>query len=137
MDLQPLFFQLTLATTTALIFGQPVESLQSEGKEEFSSSFDCASLISSWRTRLQDFYWAYNPTRYKAACKNVKAYADIFVKHALRQSEKTGQDKTSDCYIFIEDLATELQDPKLIRDQLVNVLLAGRDTTACLLSWTL
>ena len=25
----------------------------------------------------------------------------------------------------------------LVRDQLVHVLLAGRDTTACLLSWTL
>jgi cytochrome P450 len=26
-------------------------------------------------------------------------------------------------------------DPKLIRDQLLNILLAGRDTTACLLTF--
>ena len=30
IDLQPLFFRLTLATTTALIFGQPVETFEGE-----------------------------------------------------------------------------------------------------------
>ena len=132
VDLQPLFFHFTLATTTDLIFGQPIESIEKVKEDDFSSSFDCASLISSWRTRLQDLYWAYSPPRYWAACRNVKAYADKFVERTLLQ-----KDTTSDRYTFVVDLSTELQDRVLIRDQLVNVLLAGRDTTACLLSWTL
>ena len=137
VDLQPLFFQFTLATTTALIFGQPPEKDLNEKQDIFASSFDCASLISSWRTRLQDFHWMYNPSRYRKACRNVRAYADGFVKRALLSKKKNALQETPDNYTFVEDLSTELQDPALIRDQLVNVLLAGRDTTACLLSWTL
>jgi cytochrome P450 len=31
----------------------------------------------------------------------------------------------------------ETQEPKVLRDALLNVLLAGRDTTACMLTWTM
>jgi len=40
-------------------------------------------------------------------------------------------------YVFIDAIAEESRDPNALRDQLVNILLAGRDTTACLLSWVL
>ncbi len=137
VDLQPIFFRFTLATTTALIFGKPLESFDDLEKHDFASSFDCASMISSLRTRLMDIHWMYHPSRYRTACKNVKAYADRFVERALRDKAHTAAKETSDPYTFVEDLCTEIEDPLLIRDQLVNVLLAGRDTTACLLSWTL
>lgn len=137
VDLQPLFFRFTLATTTALIFGQPLESFDDLEKHNFASSFDYASMISSLRTRLMDIHWIYHPSRYRTACGNVKAYADGFVERALQERTKTTAEETSDSYTFVEDLCTEIEDPALIRDQLVNVLLAGRDTTACLLSWTL
>ena len=48
-----------------------------------------------------------------------------------------GQEKATAKYPFIFDLHTEYQDRSLIRDQLFNVLLAGRDTTACTMSWTI
>ncbi len=136
VDLQPLFFAFTLATTTALIFGQSVETFENDEQDSFASSFDYASLISSLRVRLQDLYWAYNPSRYRAACGRIKIFADGFVQRAMQ--EKAGATETeSEGYAFIRELYEELRDPALVRDQLVNVLLAGRDTTACLLSWTL
>lgn len=134
VDLQPLFFRFTLATTTALIFGQSAVGLD-EAQQTFAKEFDYASEITSLRARLQDFYWAYSPARYKAACRGIKDFANVFVKRALEAKNRTGPD--SDRYAFIQDLYDEMQDPALVRDQLVNVLLAGRDTTACLLSWTL
>ena len=134
VDLQPFFFRSTLATTTALIFGQSATGLE-DAQQKFAQDFDYASKISSIRTRLQNFYWAYSPARYKAACRGIKEFASIFVKQALEEKNITGPD--SDRYAFIQDLYDEMQDPILVRDQLVNVLLAGRDTTACLLSWTL
>ena len=133
VDLQPLFFRFTLATTTALIFGQPVESFDREEQNNFASSFDYASLISALRIRLTEFYWAYAPSKYRTACRDVKDYAAQFVRRALLDGGKGRSDR----YAFIEDLYAEYQDPALVRDQLINVLLAGRDTTACLLSWTL
>ena len=134
IDLQPLFFRYTLATTTALIFGQSADGLE-EAQQNFAQDFDYASKITSFRSRLQAFYWLYNPSRYRAACKGIKEFANVFVKQALQEKNRTGPD--SDRYAFIQDLYDDLQDPALVRDQLVNVLLAGRDTTACLLSWTL
>lgn len=38
-------------------------------------------------------------------------------------------------YVFLEHLAKTPYGPKKIRDELLNVLLAGRDTTASLLSY--
>ena len=137
VDLQPHFFRFTLATTTALIFGQPVESLENETQDTFASSFDHASWISSLRTRLQDLYWVYNPKRYRVSCQTVKAFAGGLVKQALRENAEKSEAGNSNGYAFIRDLYDELHDSVLVRDQLVNVLLAGRDTTACLLSWTL
>ena len=134
VDLQPLFFRFTLATTTALIFGQSAVGHE-DGQQDFARDFDYASKITSLRARLQDFYWAYSPARYKAACRGIKDFANLFVRKALEEKNRTGPD--SDRYAFIQDLYDEMQDPALVRDQLVNVLLAGRDTTACLLSWTL
>lgn len=51
--------------------------------------------------------------------------------------EENGEGEALKRHLFILDLYNELQDPALVRDQLVNVLIAGRDTTASLLSWTL
>lgn len=136
IDLQPLFFRYTLATTTSLIFGQPMDTFKAAEQDTFARCFDYASLISSYRVRLQDLYWLYSPSEFKNSCQTVKAFASIFVNRALRDGEKGATSQDVGRYAFIQDLHNELRDPKLVRDQLVNVLLAGRDTTACLLSWT-
>ena len=41
-----------------------------------------------------------------------------------------------DGYIFLYELVKQTRDPIILRDQLLNILLAGRDTTAGLLSFT-
>ena len=137
IDLQPLFFRFTLATTTTLIFGQPIEGAENDKQNGFAQSFDYASLISTLRMRLGDFHWMYNPSRYRKACQDVKNYADVLVKQALSKSKKDENGRATNRYAFIEDLYADYQDPVLVRDQLVNILLAGRDTTACLLSWAM
>ena len=138
VDLQPIFFRYTLDTTTALIFGQSVHSLVKEEQDSFSESFSEAANITAYRGRLGDLYWAYTPRRFSKACKAIKSYVDDYVVNARgtlgEASEYT--ESISQRYAFINDLYDELKDPILVRDQLVSVLLAGRDTTACLLSWT-
>jgi hypothetical protein len=47
----------TLATTTALILGEPVDDLEDEDHNTFASSFDYASEISAIRLRLADLRW--------------------------------------------------------------------------------
>ena len=137
VDLQPMFFRLTLATTTSLIFGKPVDELDNEKKTSFGSSFDYASLISAFRLRLADFCWLYNPRKFVKACEEVHDYAMYFVKEALNSEKLGGEGPVSESQTLIQDLNNELKDPLLVRDRLMHVLIAGRDTTACLMSWAL
>ncbi|KAI9892832.1 MAG: hypothetical protein M1814_000991 [Vezdaea aestivalis] len=129
VDLQPAFFRFTLATTTALIFGEPVDNLEDKDRDMFADSFDYASKISAIRLRLADLHWLYAPAKFRKACKDVKSYAAHFVYQALGEGEQT------EGKALILDLYKELKDPLLVRDQLMHVLIAGRDTTACTMSW--
>ncbi|KAL8725229.1 MAG: hypothetical protein Q9181_006492 [Wetmoreana brouardii] len=113
IDLQPLFFQFTLATTTSLIFGQPVESSEKDEKSSFASNFDHASWITALRSRLTDFYWAYNPSHYKAACRSIQDFADGFVRRALSANNKRAAGESTGRYAFIEDLYAELKNTTL------------------------
>ncbi|KAI4273861.1 MAG: hypothetical protein L6R38_006239, partial [Xanthoria sp. 2 TBL-2021] len=135
VDLQPYCFRFTLATTTALIFGQPIKDYETDTQHKFASSFDYASLVSAVRIRLADFYWAYSPSGFSQSCTVVKEYATMFVEQAMNDRDDVTK-TTDEKYAFIQDLYDEYKDPILVRDQLVNVLIAGRDTTAALLSWT-
>lgn len=134
VDLQPALFAFTLSTTTALIFGMPVSNLRKDQSDAFQQSFDYASYITAIRIRLADFCWLYSPTKYNEACKTVKLYADHFVQQALQEKESKA---SSDLHTFILDLHEELNHAALVRDQLMRILIAGRDTTACLMSWTM
>jgi cytochrome P450 len=137
VDMQPHFFHFTLSTTTDLIFGESSGSLGDDVQEIFSANFDYASSISAIRLRLADFHWLYKPKKFRKSCDVVKAYADRFVAQALKSLENQGEEAALAQYPFILDLYRDLKYPVLVRDQLVNVLIAGRDTTACLMSWTL
>lgn len=136
VDLQPAFFRFTLATTNALLFGERASGLKDEDHDEFGRSFDYASMICAIRLRLADLEWAYKPKSFRRACETVKKYAGHFVHEALKQRD-VGDQPRSGSQALILDLYQELQDADLVRDQLVHVLIAGRDTTACLMSWTL
>lgn len=90
------------------------------------------------RFRLADMYWTHNPKEYKENNKNVQSFIDHYVNLALRKSsgsEKVAEEGDKDRYVFLEELATRTRDPVELRAQLLNILLAGRDTTASLLSW--
>lgn len=54
---------------------------------------------------------------------------------ALPQSELEKKSKSDEGYTFLHALAGYTRDRQVLRDQLVAVLLAGRDTTAVTLSW--
>ncbi len=85
---------------------------------------------------LGDLYFLYAPKGFFAACKTVKTYTEQFVKDALQQDR--ANTKKSDKYTFITDLYSEHhQDTRLVRDQVINVLIAGRDTTAATMSYVL
>ncbi|KAL9109660.1 MAG: hypothetical protein Q9227_005698 [Pyrenula ochraceoflavens] len=139
VDLQPLFFRLTFDTTTFLLFGESMSALRSQdiaGREsEFADAFNLGQDYLSHRGRCGDFYWMMNPPAFRRACKTCHKFVDGAVREALERSDRTRK-SDNESYIFIEALIEETKDTKVLRDQCLNILLAGRDTTACCLLWT-
>ncbi|KAI4148023.1 MAG: hypothetical protein L6R39_002922 [Caloplaca ligustica] len=138
IDLQPLFFRFTLDTTTALLFGQSVYSLKSDAssdEKEFAEAFNLAQEYLMKRYRLLDLYFLIGGRKFVNACKKVHKFVDGIVARGLADLANTKQDQP-DRYLFLDVVAQDSQDQYAVRDQLLNILLAGRDTTACLLSWT-
>lgn len=140
VDLQPLFFSLTLDTTTALLLGRSVYSLRADIDQEvdnkaFSESFNLAQEGLAKRFRIAPWHFLYNPPSFRQACKTVHHYVERYIEQRnLLERHRDSQDES---YNFIDQVAEESASNTQLRDQLINVLLAGRDTTACCLSWTL
>lgn len=68
-------------------------------------------------------------------------YVSRFVQKALdyrsaQNGEKDTDNKMDQRYVFLYELSKQTADKKVLTDQLLNILLAGRDTTASLLSIT-
>lgn len=70
--------------------------------------------------------------------KNIKilnSFVEPFVNQTLAMKPEQLKEKTEKEYNFLHALAEFTRDPQMLRDQLVAVLLAARDTTAATLSW--
>ncbi|KAF2477703.1 cytochrome P450 [Lindgomyces ingoldianus] len=141
VDLQPLFFRLTFDTTTFLLFGRSLSTLTSADiaskESEFADAFNVAQDHLAMRGRLGDFYWVLPRKEFDKACKTCHRFVDQAVTEALEDSSrKSPEELDGRNYVFLNALIQETQDPKVLRDQCMNILLAGRDTTACCLSWS-
>lgn len=71
--------------------------------------------------------------------KQINDFVDTFIDRALALSPKELEEKTNhdQGYTFLHAIAGYTRDRQVLRDQLVSILLAGRDTTACTLTWVI
>lgn len=73
----------------------------------------------------------------KRHIRTLNAFVEPFINEALAlpPDELEKRSKGDQGYTFLHAIAAYTRDRTMLRDQLVAVLLAGRDTTACTLSW--
>lgn len=146
-NLQELFFRFTVDTATEFLFGNSVEGLADEtigeypaelfeGQLQFYAAFNSSQEVLASRAWLQKWYWIMNPAHFKRTNKIVHNFADFYVQKALHTPQAELEKKSQDGYIFLYELVKETRNPKLLRDQLLNIMIAGRDTTAGLMSFT-
>ncbi|KAL4923071.1 cytochrome P450 [Aspergillus undulatus] len=140
-DIQAIFFRLTIDSATEFLFGESTnsqaEAIRSDGAlppNHFSKDFDRGQWYAAQRTRYEKFHWLVDNKESAAINERVHAYVDGFVNDALKAAA-SGKSR-SNHYVFSEALASATKDPVELRSQLLNILLAGRDTTASLLSWS-
>ncbi|KAL4867624.1 hypothetical protein BDV12DRAFT_171037 [Aspergillus spectabilis] len=141
-DIQRLFFVLTIDSATHFLFGESVGAMEDNavlGKSSvgnaqgFAEAFNTAQEYLAWRSIALSFYWMINPKEFRDANRRVHEVVDYYVHRAIK-AKGNPEKKENGRYIFAEALAADNDDPKVLRDNMLNILLAGRDTTASLLS---
>ncbi|KAL2839082.1 n-alkane-inducible cytochrome P450 [Aspergillus pseudoustus] len=143
VDLQELFFRYTIDSATDFLFGESVGTLRKTGSElGFAEAFHYAQkavIVRGMLGRLSSFYRDRKADECNRMCRE---FAQRFVDEAFNAAEikkkgghdGAGQGKPRRKHIFSHELAWRTSDRRRVLDEVMNVLLAGRDTTASLLS---
>ncbi|KAI4235845.1 MAG: hypothetical protein LQ349_002884, partial [Xanthoria aureola] len=151
VDLQALFFDLYLDTSTEFLFGESYGALSNSSSKEsqaFMDAFDHAMFGSGFRIALGPFKFLYRNSKWREACRITHAFADRYVQRALeyRQSVMSGasQDdkaENNDPSHFpsrnkplLYHLALQTSSPLTLRNEILQTLMAAQGTTAALLS---
>jgi cytochrome P450 len=141
VDLQDLFFCYTMDSATEFLFGQSVGTLkQNKQVPDFAEAFCYAQRNIVVRATLGPLKALYRDAKADECHRICRGFAQPFVDEAFRanatkkaiqgQHPKTARGKR----IFSHELASRTADRHRVLNESMNVLLAGRDTTASLLS---
>ncbi|KAJ5087907.1 cytochrome p450 protein [Penicillium angulare] len=153
IDMSDLFFRYTLDVATDFLLGQDTKSLtwcdliaenNSIPQQEFAEAFAEVQRVQSQINRAGPAKRFVPRDSYNNALRLINDFISPFIEHALEIPPEELEKRTSDKdeggagrYTFLHALAQFTRDRKVLRDQLVAVLLAGRDTTASTLSFAI
>lgn len=144
-DILPLFQALTLDASTEFLLGESVyflrdesvgydpEKYAMEGRAEFEKAIFQVLEYLSLRASYFKLYFVLNSAEFRQKVKNIHKFAMNFVQKALAMSPEELEEKTKNSYTILYELVKVSRDPIVVRDQMLNVMLAGRSTTASLL----
>jgi cytochrome P450 len=138
IDLQPLFARMTLDITTDFLFGQSVGSLTApagSNKQRFADAFDIVQRRATERMRRYNIRWLSDWRRHSRAWNDLHHTTDEMIDETLGAGNKSCESALQRG--ILPAIAKDVQDRTALRGQVLNLLPAGRDTTASLLSWTL
>ncbi|EEH38216.1 cytochrome P450 52A11 [Paracoccidioides lutzii Pb01] len=136
VDVGPLFFRFTLDAATAYLLGQSVDSLN-DPKTTFAEAFQFVLHRQSEIFKTGPFAFLMSRKEFRVNLKRMDDFMQPFIDEVLSLNTEELDKKLSKQETFLHALARFTKDPKVIRDQLVAVLLAGRDTTAATLAFCL
>ncbi|KAM4054363.1 cytochrome p450 [Hirsutella rhossiliensis] len=131
VDLQVLFYMFTMDMSTDFMFGHSIHMLVSPSKEavEFTKAFDYALLSATSRARMGWLLTLLPDKRLDESVARCRTFISRHVAAAL------AQDKVKERpYVFMNELLDSGATHEQITDQLLAMILGGRDTSASTLS---
>ena len=133
VDVAALFLRFTLDTSTDFLLGKSVDSLDNP-QAEFASAFAEVQTTQAMITRTGGLSPFVPKGKYWAGLKVINAFVEPFIEQVLRLNLSDLKEKKNQS--FLDALAaTGIRDRKIIRDQVIAILLAGRDSTASALGF--
>ncbi|KAL2870960.1 cytochrome P450 [Aspergillus lucknowensis] len=136
VDVTSLFFRYTLDAATDYLLGQGTDSLQNP-ETEFAEAFRYVQRRQSQYFRLGVFKFVLSRKEFRNQLRVMDNFIKPYIDRVLAMSPAELDQKLSKSETFLHALARFTRDRRVLRDQLVAVLLAGRDTTAATLSFCL
>lgn len=131
-----LFFRFTLDAATDFLLGKSVKSLVT-GQSEFAEAFAIVQNTQATIARAGPLQWLISKKKFYQSLEVMNKFVGQYIDRTLElsQDELEKVSKSDEGYTFLHALASYTRDRAVLRDQIVAVLLAGRDTTAVTLSW--
>ena len=140
----------------------PVGARNSQGKNfwarnslimsDFGTAFDIALDYVALRLKLGRLWFLADGLKFRLACYKVKTFADNYIRgaasHAVKAAvlkQAVASDSVGDLetnafdgrkYGLISEFVDSYPDKIALRNQVMQLLVAGRDTTAATLAWT-
>ncbi|KAJ4399165.1 hypothetical protein N0V91_009622 [Didymella pomorum] len=91
VDLHPRIFQLTLATTLFMLFGDSAHRMiatADKKEQDLASAFNNAQEYLAYRTRVGPFHWLINGPGMWRACRTIHSFLDRAIEEALEVSHE-------------------------------------------------
>ncbi|GAA6058972.1 hypothetical protein JCM10212_001682 [Sporobolomyces blumeae] len=150
-DLSDLFYRFTLSSFAEMAFGTDIGALSTETDEPvpFAKAFDYGQIVMN--RRFTNPAWPI--TEYldgtRSRMNNATKIMDDFAYKVINEREEMGRGNFTGAqkkeaadkdllslYMALRDENGQPMNRKALRDALMNLIIAGRDTTAQALSWT-
>ena len=131
-----LFYRFSLDAATHFLLGRSVDSLQNS-QTEFADAFAVVQNVQAQIARAGPLQHLIPKKNFRKGLKVINQFVGQYIDQALQLSpdELEKVTKSDEGYTFLHALASHTRDRDVLRDQIISVLLAGRDTTAVTLSW--
>jgi cytochrome P450 len=138
IDFSEILFRFTLDVATDFLLGKDTQSLTSP-KNEFADAFNEVQRVQNIIARVSKMRHYVPKASFWKGLDVMNRFINFYIERALAldPEELNSKAKSDKGYTFLHELASFTRDRKVLRDQIVAVLLAGRDTTASTLSWVI
>ncbi|KAI9305453.1 cytochrome P450 [Cunninghamella echinulata] len=146
VDFHDVMYKFTLDSFVILGFGTEIGALTTEGKVPFAEAFDelqknsfdrFMNFMEPVERRCREIFMPWKPT-VASYLKTIDTFASSVIK--TRRAELAAGEQCKDLLSRFMETRNENGEPlndKELRDCIMNFIIAGRDTTAQALSWSL
>lgn len=137
VDLQALFAMLTIDSISDFMFGQTTDILGASPPRsvKFGECFETSLAKIGSRARLGWVTQILPDRELTEYTSFMRSYVDDLVEERKRHNKNGPEEKESNKYVFLDELLKSGEPDEVIRDQLLGIFLAGRDTTTSVLSY--
>ena len=124
VDLQELFFRLTIDSATEFLFGESTHCLQvgtsTVSNARFAEAFNRGQEAIAKHSRFGMFGFLVDKTKFKQDAAFVHDFVDGYVQKGLAKRNSLLSEKPNDTdrYIFLNELIRDTEDPIRIRAEL-------------------